>query len=1006
MIKGRIKTAAFIGWKSIDFEQISLDDETLTALLGPNGAGKSSLIMCLNYALLPDKKILDIRPISDVKDPHSAGVDVIADLIDTNYGYAYVVLDILTRQEGRLIAGIHVSVSDGRAEFKRWIIENSPREMPLKELMRAEEAGDLEYFPDIGELTKKLSQQGIDLKILKKVGEYGQALYAAGVLPTDLVANSDRQLYGKLIETTFKGGISSEVAARLRDYLLPEAARIPETITKLQECTDQVLRTRMAARDADKQLAILDTVLGNGKKVIIAALARVTQKISDGREKIGILKAMLSENTAAVEAAEKKLPELDKEIKTTQETENTVKGNKEAERSLLVEQILQLAKDETAAKLHEETVYQRYTQLTNGRKKWASVAGVYADKDHSWLLEWLKSERKRMGRELHDIDANIENLQKEKNALSGVSDDKRTMALAGLLESRTLEETYKNVTETEATAIEMSLNGLIAGVVGTTPEALTEITPSEMLPDLFWVGDKAPSAQAPKVIGEWLVVPHGGGGFTVASRQRQAILGEEARARRRSQIEVEISQMLARKKAKDEEEQKTTDLEHDAVKNEDIIRFYLDNKLNEDSMKRDWITAQGHKDSASRELQIARQRQKRLDKELSDVTRPYQEEIVRLKVQRNEIEARITELREEIEEDGNLLADRTAETDVLGRKLLNMQAALGLHYDEFLEAAGGADREDDSVYMVEQTKRILDIQRVLEAQSSWRTATDQETAAGDEVSCAKLWPRLYNLMAEQIPSEVLDVAGDDILKGMRERRSKLNADLALYENEVKIEATNIHVHIHTEINNKKQKIRRLGRFGESLKFGNITGVRVSVQVHQSMLKALESFADQLLMFSDRSRPVDMALADYFSTQMDLKMDGKSLLDYRTYMDLYIEVRRMRNDWERVTTLSGGESIGCGLAIVLMLVRSLSARGELKPEQITPLFAIDEILRLDSAGMKTVIEFGKREGFQLIVTAQKLDTEQEYPCTLYGLVRKNDRLIIRKIRLSDQEAATA
>jgi chromosome condensin MukBEF ATPase and DNA-binding subunit MukB len=153
------------------------------------------------------------------------------------------------------------------------------------------------------------------------------------------------------------------------------------------------------------------------------------------------------------------------------------------------------------------------------------------------------------------------------------------------------------------------------------------------------------------------------------------------------------------------------------------------------------------------------------------------------------------------------------------------------------------------------------------------------------------------------------------------------------------------------------------------------------------------------MFTKDSRPIEEALADYFKTQMDLKIEGQDLLDYRTYMDLVLEVRRKKRDWERASSLSGGESIGCGLAVGLMLARSLAARGEIRVEHLTLLFVVDEVHRLDAMGQRTIIEFGRKEGFQVLVTAAAL--VPEYKCTLYALSREfipEERLVIRGVRI--------
>src|SRR5208337_4629027 len=99
--------------------------------------------------------------------------------------------------------------------------------------------------------------------------------------------------------------------------------------------------------------------------------------------------------------------------------------------------------------------------------------------------------------------------------------------------------------------------------------------------------------------------------------------------------------------------------------------------------------------------------------------------------------------------------------------------------------------------------------------------------------------------------------------------------------------------------------------------------------------------------------------------------------------------------KRASSLSGGESIGCGLAIGIMLARSLAARGKIRANQITPIFIVDEVQRLDDDGQKTVVDFGRKEGFRVLVTARKL--EPKYACTVYALSRvyePKEQVVIR------------
>jgi chromosome condensin MukBEF ATPase and DNA-binding subunit MukB len=90
----RIDRVALIGWRGCSYLELELDKGTLTGLVGGPGAGKSTIAMCLCFALLPDHRTLNVRPISDVEDSHQAGVDSLAARIDPLVGFGYVVLDV------------------------------------------------------------------------------------------------------------------------------------------------------------------------------------------------------------------------------------------------------------------------------------------------------------------------------------------------------------------------------------------------------------------------------------------------------------------------------------------------------------------------------------------------------------------------------------------------------------------------------------------------------------------------------------------------------------------------------------------------------------------------------------------------------------------------------------------------------------------------------------------------------------------------------------------------
>ena len=134
----------------------------------------------------------------------------------------------------------------------------------------------------------------------------------------------------------------------------------------------------------------------------------------------------------------------------------------------------------------------------------------------------------------------------------------------------------------------------------------------------------------------------------------------------------------------------------------------------------------------------------------------------------------------------------------------------------------------------------------------------------------------------------------------------------------------------------------------------------------------------------------------FRVQVD---PGPEAIQARFSGDLTIEARRAQGPWDPASSLSGGESIGCGLAVALMLARSLAARGEARAEEFVPLFVVDEAQRLDPAGQAVIVDLARREHFQVLVTA--IDIQPEFDCSVYAVARELkpfERMYTRRLKV--------
>jgi len=1001
----RINKIAYIGWRGIDYEEICLDGDVLTGLTGATGAGKSTLAICLGYALLPDKKVLNIRPISEVQDPQEAGLDYLGSLVNSAYGYSYVALDITSRDNERLIAGIHVSLKDGRGEFKRWYIKAVSKDLSLQEIMRSTE-GDDEYYPDLPELSKNLAKRPLNPLVVKyaaTVGEYGSVLYDAGILPTDLTTSAERGLYAKLIETTFKGGISNEVSERLKEYLLPEARRLSDLVSKLQECSDDVLKTRRFLKDANLQLDVIESIYGAGKRVVLNALKRLTVALADQEANRDGLRVALAEKNERLHKISGDPERLEQEINAAETNASAKIKNNLVLLNILNNEYDVLFEKKNGTKAAEEDAYKKRESFRNAQKFWLKIAGGNSDKTFEWFREFLEAQATHAHDEVLEIDRSIKLLNEEKASLSR-SADIQSEHLARMMGGQSLGEIFNGLSEKEAIAAELALGGITSGVVDCAPADLEDIEANDDVPEVFWIGKNAP--QVPEIItsGDWLLCSNGSGGFTVFSKNRMPVFGAKAREARILEIDGTITS-LTNKRIKAQTEETNALKERDnLMTNSNMVEEYMKDRSAGERLDAEWFSAQKAKERTNSEFIKAKDKRAVLQLEVNESRRPYQKEIDSLKEAKLAAEQELKSLMKDITELSLVLKQAEANYDALRGKMDEAERILASEYGKLSSEASLLSAMTENSYGQSQTQDIISLAKGLADEPPARIAAIQDVSSNDEVSYVRLWPVLCEVLKDRVPAEVLDDGGVDMLDAMRARRFGLDAKLKEQEDVFKINAKNIHHNLRQDIHSKRTELKRLSRLGQDLCFGNITGIRISAAVHEDILDLVQEFSTQGSMFTKDVRPVDEVLAEFINAQSSKKMTGQDLLDYRSYMDLHLEIRRKGSDWKRASSLSGGESIGCGLAIGIMLARSLMARGDLKPNQITPLFILDEVMRLDADGQKTVIEFGRKEGFQVFVTADKLSPK--YACTVYALSRvyePKEQLIIRWSHTKGQEA---
>lgn len=997
--KPRIDRIAYIGWLGLEgCEVIDLDSGPLTGLVGPTGAGKSTLTMCLDYALLPDRKALDIRPISEVKDARQAGVDMLAESIDPRYGYAYVALDISTRIGTRLVAGIYVESVDGRAEFTRWLIRD-PKGMDLHVILTQED-GEEEFSPAFPEFKRHCAIRGLDVSVARTVGEYCQSLYEAGILPSGMSMGQDRSLYASLIETTFKGGVSNQVISRLKDYLLPEATQVSDIVSGLQTCTNEVIMTRSEIASAERELSLLQSTYGVGKEIVLHSLRWMIESTSALTDMLRTSKVDMENMATTYRDLSDDIPRIGREIEQAESTKANALGTALLELREAGSKVTNLTSTVVTLKTNVVTAKANKSTFDQGRKQWQEIAGKHTHQSVEWVRSWLEARRKTAEREAFEVESKMNSLQTESNRLDSGKGSALSECLAERTGLETLEDAFKAVSEQDALAVELSLCGLTDGVIGMKPEQLATLAASDDLPDIFWLGEKVPEIHPLTEMGDWYI-DSAAGGYVASKKARIPVFGSAARAVRQKQVLLEIDGLRIKHseltlEAENLERQKTSLAEH-----KEKITYFLAQRDSSFAIEQAVIEAEKALNIRQGEIDNAEKACGEIEEKIRGIEKPYEDILRKLRVDLSAKEQKLGKLGEDIKKLGEKIASDNKILAELHEEEISARAILGSYSEQMFAAAENLEHFDQVRLSVEQTKRISALGVALQDETPGRLAILQDMDPGNRLSTLGLWPVLMGIVRERVSIDRAEMDSEDMIQAMKEHRATLGSKLVGHENEVRIKARNLHQTICSQASTQKRKIDKLSKLGENIAFGNVTGIKIVLAPRDDMLSILEGFAEQL--FSEK-KPVDVALKEWFdaasSKEQGISLTGEELLDYRNYVDLSIEACRKGSGWAPAASLSGGESIGSGLAIALMLTRSIAAKGEIKAEQISPLFAVDEAHRLDGPGHAVIVDFAKREGFQVIVAAPELTPS--YSCILYSLNRVFDpdaRLIIRGIKVA-------
>ena len=278
------------------------------------------------------------------------------------------------------------------------------------------------------------------------------------------------------------------------------------------------------------------------------------------------------------------------------------------------------------------------------------------------------------------------------------------------------------------------------------------------------------------------------------------------------------------------------------------------------------------------------------------------------------------------------------------------------------------------------------------------------------VEILSLYRDIHVYLEQILPRDI--VVSDDPLAALTELENqitRLTSRLKHHEQDFATSSYDVAHGIESRIRKEFRNISRLNDGLDKVTFGAIRAVRIKYQKKQGMDALLGAMLNQnnLQLFERQDAlSFEQALSKLYHQEMGRAFTGDSLLDFRHYIDLQIQIRRVGNEhWESADSnrLSTGESIGVGLAILIMVLQSwelhtsrLTGR---KRESLRFLF-LDEASRLDSSSINTLSSLCRDMELQLMIAAPSAD--DSIPGTTYSLTRQVDpimgeQVIVRGLR---------
>lgn len=236
------------------------------------------------------------------------------------------------------------------------------------------------------------------------------------------------------------------------------------------------------------------------------------------------------------------------------------------------------------------------------------------------------------------------------------------------------------------------------------------------------------------------------------------------------------------------------------------------------------------------------------------------------------------------------------------------------------------------------------------------------------------WSAVHRWMQSRLPSEI--AASDDLFAALRQLETQLGTlreQHERYERRLTSNAEEVGQKILTACRKAQRRIGKLNETIQGARFGSVLGMRVDCELNkdgQQRLAMLRGEKGQQLLW-DGEKPFSEAISHLLG---ETGGSPDRFLDYRTYLDMKVQVQRLGEPWSAVR-VSTGEAIGVG-AVLMMATMSLwedDYRHVARTSLRSPMrfLFLDEANRLDQTSQATLMDLCRRNDLQLLVAAPEI-----------------------------------